>query len=219
MVFPIEAEPRAKRRALNLCQDHLRKIIEIVRKTSQLVDGFVANDLNSVVRLYADVQKLSDEIAESKRTVTQEIVEVGAILLNREDFLRFVYVTSEIADLCKGVSFRILALMERRWEVPQNIKNSLAELSTAVFNAMMRLRDTVFALNYGSPQLFEKAREVEVAEREVDNTYRKTELLILEQNIEMPKLLLIRDIASLLEDIADKIEDASDAARILSLIL
>ncbi|MBS7624196.1 MAG: DUF47 family protein [Candidatus Bathyarchaeia archaeon] len=219
MVFPIEAEPRAKRRALNLCQDHLRKIIEIVRKTSQLVDGFVANDSNSVARLYADVQKLSDEIAESKRTVTQEIVEVGAILLNREDFLRFVYVTSEIADLCKGVSFRILALMERSWEVPQNIKNSLAELSTAVFNAMMRLRDTVFALNYGSPQLFEKAREVEVAEREVDNTYRKTELLILEQNIEISKLLLIRDIASLLEDIADKIEDASDATRILSLIL
>jgi len=219
LVFPIEAEPRAKRRALNLCQDHLRKIIEIVRKTSQLVDGFVANDSNSVARLYADVQKLSDEIAESKRTVTQEIVEVGAILLNREDFLRFVYVTSEIADLCKGVSFRILALMERSWEVPQNIKNSLAELSTAVFNAMMRLRDTVFALNYGSPQLFEKAREVEVAEREVDNTYRKTELLILEQNIEISKLLLIRDIASLLEDIADKIEDASDATRILSLIL
>lgn len=219
LVFPIEAEPRAKRRALNLCQDHLRKIIEIVRKTAQLVDSFVAGDAGSVLHSYDEIQRLSDEIADSKRAVTQEIVEVGAILLNREDFLRFIYVISEIADLCKGVSFRILVIVERKWEVPRGLKKGIAELSSAVFNAMMRLRDAVFALNYGSPQMFEKAREVEIAEREVDNLYRRVEISLLEQNIEASKMLLIRDIIGLLEDTADKIEDASDAVRILSLAL
>ncbi|MCX8170940.1 MAG: DUF47 family protein [Candidatus Bathyarchaeota archaeon] len=219
MVFPIEAEPRAKRRALNLCQDHLRKVVEMVRRTAQLVDSFAAGDVGSVLRSYDEIQKISDEIADSKRAVTQEIVEVGAILLNREDFLRFIYVISEIADLCKGVSFRILVIVERRWEVSREIRKSIAELSSAVFNAMMRLRDTVFALNYGSPQMFEKAKEVELAEREVDNLYRRVEILLLEQNIEVSKVLLIRDIIELLEDTADKIEDASDAVRILSLAL
>ncbi|MEM2479689.1 MAG: DUF47 family protein, partial [Candidatus Bathyarchaeia archaeon] len=70
-----------------------------------------------------------------------------------------------------------------------------------------------------SPQMFEKARDVEVAEREVDNLYRRVEISLLEQNIEVPKMLLIRDIIGLLEDTADKIEDASDAVRILSLAL
>ncbi|MEM1530096.1 MAG: DUF47 family protein [Candidatus Bathyarchaeia archaeon] len=219
MVFPIEAEPRAKRRALNLCQDHLRKVIEVARKTAQIIDAFLNNDASSVMHLYEEVQRLSDEVAESKRMIAQELIEIGAILLNREDFLRFTYVTSEIAELYKGVSFRILAMIERKWDIPLDIKKGIAELSSTVFNAMMRLRDVVFALNYGSPQISEKAKDVEMTEREVDNLYRRLEILLLERGIDMPRTLLARDVIQLLEDTADKIEDASDATRILALAL
>jgi predicted phosphate transport protein (TIGR00153 family) len=219
VVFPIEAEPRAKRRALNLCQEHLRKVIEVVRKTVQIIDAFSTDDSDSVIRLYDEVQKISDEIADSKRAVTQELIEVGAILLNREDFLRFTFIASEISELCKGVAFRILTIVERKWDIPPDIKKGIAELSSATFNAMMRLRDTVFALGYGSPQVSEKAKEVELSEREVDNLYRKLEILVLERNMEMSKTLLTRDVIRLLEDTADKIEDASDATRILALVL
>lgn len=219
LVFPIEAEPRAKRRALNLCQDHLRKVIEVARKTAQIVDAFINNDASSIMHLYEEVQRLSDEVAESKRAIAQELIEIGAILLNREDFLRFTYVTSEIAELYKGISFRILAMIERKWDIPSDIKRGIAELSSAVFNAMMRLRDVVFALNYGSPQISEKAKDVEMTEREVDNLYRRLELLLLERGIDMPRTLLARDVIQLLEDTADKIEDASDATRILALAL
>jgi len=219
LVFPIEAEPRAKRRALSLCQDHLRKVIEVVRKTTQIVDAFVANDLNAATRLYEEVQKISDEIADSKRTITHELIEIGAILINRDDFLRFTYVISEIAELCKGISFRILAIIERKWDVPPDIKEGISELSEAVFNTMMKLREAVFALNYGSPQIANRAKDVEVSEREVDNLYRKLELMILERKMDVSKMLLTRDIIQMLEDTADKIEDASDAARILVLAL
>lgn len=219
MVFPIEAEPRAKRRALNLCQDHLRKVIEVARKTAQIIDAFLNNDASSIMHLYEEVQRLSDGVAESKRMIAQELIEIGAILLNREDFLRFTYVTSEIAELYKGVSFRILAMIERKWDIPLDIKRSIAELSSTVFNAMMRLRDVVFALNYGSPQISEKAKDVEMTEREVDNLYRRLEILLLERGIDMPRTLLARDVIQLLEDTADKIEDASDATRILALAL
>lgn len=219
MVFPMEAEPRAKRRALNLCQDHLRRVVEVARKTAQIIDAFVANDINSVMRLHDEIQKLSDEVASSKRAIAQEIIEIGAILFNREDFLRFTYVTSEIAELYKGISFRIVAMIERKWDIPSDIKKGISELSSAVFNAMMKLRDTVLALNYGSPQISEKTKDVEIAEREVDNLYRKLEILLLERGIETSRMLLARDVIQLLEDTADKIEDASDATRILALAL
>ncbi|MEM2272766.1 MAG: DUF47 family protein [Candidatus Bathyarchaeia archaeon] len=219
MVFPIETEPRIKRRSLNLCQEHLRKVVEVARKTVQMVDAFVAGDTNSIVQLYDEVQKLSEEVATSKRDVAQELTEVGAILINREDFLRFIFITSDISELCKGVSFRIMAIVERKWDIPEDIKRGIAELSGAMLNAMMRLRDMTFALNYGSPQVSEKAREVERVEKEVDNLYRKLEITILERNMEMPKTLLTRDIIQLLEDTTDKIEDASNNARILVLAL
>ena len=219
LVFPVEAEPRAKRRALNLCQDHLRRVMEIARKTTQIIDAFATGNTDPVMELYEDVQKISDEVADSKRMVAQELIEIGAILLNREDFLRFTYLTSEIAELYKGVSFRILAMIERKWDIPTDIKRGIAELSEAVFNAMIKLREVVMALNYGSPQISERAKNVEVAERAVDNLYRKLEILILDRNMDVSRTLLSRDVIQLLEDTADKIEDASDAARILALAL
>ncbi|MEM2320359.1 MAG: DUF47 family protein [Candidatus Bathyarchaeia archaeon] len=219
MVFPIETEQRIKRRALSLCQEHLRKVIEVARKTAQMIDAFVAGDTDSIIRLYDEVQKISEEVAASKRAVAQELTEVGSILINREDFLRFTFVTSDISELCKGVSFRVLAMIEHKWDIPEDIKRGVAELSSAMLNAMMRLRDMTFALNYGSPQVSEKAREVERVEKEVDSLYRKLEIMILERNMEVPQTLLARDIIRFLEDVTDKIEDASDNARILALAL
>jgi len=215
----VEAEPRAKRRALNLCQDHLRRVMEVARKTTQIIDAFVTGNTEPIAELYEDLQKISDEVDDSKRMVAQELIEIGAILLNREDFLRFTYLVSEIAELFKGVSFRILAMIERKWDIPEDIKKSIAELSDAVFDAMIKLREVVIALNYGSPQISERAKNVEVAERVVDNLYRKLEILILDRNMDVSRTLLSRDVIQLLEETADKIEDASDAARILALAL
>jgi len=216
LVLPIEAEHRAKRRALRLCQDHLRKVMDVYRKATQLIDAFAEEDRGSLETLYKEVQELSDEVDDSKRIVAQELVEIGAILLNREDFLRFTDVTSEIADFCKGIAFRISQLMERGWNVPLNLKKETSNLASAVFEAFAKLRDTFLMLNYGSPKVLEKAKDVEIAERNVDNMYRQLEMGILSSRMDVPTLLLMRDIIQLLEDAADKIEDATDATRILA---
>jgi predicted phosphate transport protein (TIGR00153 family) len=216
LVFPIEAEHRAKRRALRLCKDHLRKVADVYRSSTRLIDAFLKNDKPSLRILYQEVQKLGDEIDDSKRAVAQELVEIGAILLNREDFLRFTDVSSEIADLCKGIAFRISEMVEREWDVPLDLKKGATDLASAVYETVSKLRDTFLMLNYGSPRVLEGARDVEIAERNVDNLYRELEINILESNMNVPTLLLMRDVIQLLEDIADKIEDASDATRMLA---
>ena len=81
---------------------------------------------------------------------------------------------------------------------------------------MAKLRETTMTLNYGAAKAAEKAREVEVAERAVDDLYRELEVKVLSSQIEIPALLLVRDVLQLLEDMADKAEDASNAARILA---
>jgi predicted phosphate transport protein (TIGR00153 family) len=219
LVFPIEAEHRAKRRALRLCQDHLRRVIDIYRKTTQLMDAFTDNDEASLKKLHGEVQNLGDGVDDSKRAVAQELVEIGAILINREDFLRFTDVTSEVADFCKGIAFRLSQMIERGWYVSPNLKKGLIELAGAVFDTVSMLRDTFLMLNYGSPKVLEKARDVEIAERKVDDIYRGLEITILESKLDIHILLLMRDVIQLLEDTADKIEDASDAARILAFAL
>jgi len=216
MVFPVETEERVKRRALSICQDHLRKVVEITRKVPQLADGFVKGDKVTVRQLHAEIRKAEEEVDIARRTVAQELAEIGAILISREDFLRFTNLASEIADFCEGIAFRLLEIMERGWKVPSQIKKDLAKLSDAMFETVSKLRETAMTLNYGASKASEKSREVEVAERVVDDLYRDLEVKVLNSNIDIPALLLLRDVLQLLEDAADKAEDASDAARILA---
>ena len=219
MVFPVETEERVKRRALNVCRDHLRRVMDISRKISQMVDSFVKGDKNSARELLADIKKLEEDVDAARREVSRELAEIGAILISREDFLRFTSLTSEIADFCEGIAFRLLEIMEKGWKVPTDIKEDVANLSDAVFETVSKLRETIMTLNYGASKALEKAREVEAAERIVDDLYRELEVKIVNSNMNIPPMLLLRDVVQLLEDAADKAEDASDAARILAFTL
>lgn len=219
MVLPTETEERVKRRALSVCQDHLRKVLELTRKVPQIIDCFIRNDKEKARQLFTEIRGGEDEVDNARRLVSQELAEIGAILMSREDFLRFTNLTSEIADFSEGIAFRLVEIMEHNWNIPMDIKKDLLKLSEAVFEAVLKLRETAMVLSYGSTKAMEKAKDVEVAERVVDELYRELEIKLLNSKLDFPALILLRDVLQLLEDSADKAEDAADAARILSFIL
>ncbi len=219
MVLPAETEERVKRRALGVCQDHLRKVFDLTRKVPQLVDYFIRNDKEQARQLFNEIRVGEDEVVKARRLVSQELAEIGAILLSREDFLRFTNLTSEIADFSEGIAFRLVEIMEHNWNVPADIKKGLLRLSEASMETVLKLRETMMVINYGSAKAMEKAKDVEVAERVVDELYRELEIKILSTKFDFPALILLRDVLQLLEDSADKAEDAADAARILSFMM
>ena len=219
MVFPVETEERVKRRALSLSQDHLRKVVEATRKLYQMIDSFINGDLKSAENNYNELMKLEEEIVMSRRNISQELAEIGAILMSREDFIRFTFLTSEISDLCEGAAFRILEIMKRGWSVDEDIKNGLLKLSEGALETVFKLREMALSLNYDSMKAREKAKNVENAEKIVDNLYRILEIEIVSSDMKIPAILLLRDVCEFLEAIADKAEDASDAASILSLAM
>jgi len=219
LVLPAETEERVKRRALNVCQDHLRKVLDLTRKVPQMIDYFMKNDKDKATQLFNEVTGSEAEVDKARRLVSQELAEIGAILLSREDFLRFTNLTSEIADFSEGIAFRLVEIMQHNWNVPMDIKKDLLKLSEAVFETVLKLREMVMALNYGSTKTMEKAKDVEIAEQNVDAIYRELEIKLLGSKVEFPALILLRDVLQLLEDSADKAEDAADSARILSFMM
>ena len=219
MVLPAETEERVKRRALNVCQDHLRKVVDLTRKVPQMIDYFTKNDKERARQLFNEIRGGQDEVDTARRLVSQELAEIGAILISREDFLRFTNLTSEIADFSEGIAFRLVEILEHGWNVPNDIKKELPKLSEAVLEAVMKLKETVMVLNYGPAKTMEKAKDVEIAERNVDAIYRDMEIKLLSSKMDFPALILLRDVIQLLEDSADKAEDAADAVRILSFIM
>ena len=218
-MLPAETEQRVKRRALNVCQDHLRKVLDLTRKVPQMIGCFIDNDRGKARQLFTEIRSGEDEVDKARRLVSQELAEIGAILLSREDFLRFTNLTSEIADFSEGIAFRLVEIMEHNWNVPMDIKKDLLKLSEAVLDAVLRLSETMMVLTYGSAKAMEKAKDVEIAERIVDEIYRELEIKLLSSKLEFPALILLRDVLQLLEDSADKAEDAADAARIVSFMM
>lgn len=208
-----------KRRALNVCQDHLRKVLDLTRKVPQMMDCFLKNDKEKTKQFFIEIRSGRDEVDQARRLVSQELAEIGAILLSREDFLRFTNLTSEIADFSEGIAFRINEIANHKWNVPMDIKKDLLKLSEAVLEAVLKLRETVMVLNYGAAKTMEKAKDVEIAERKVDAIYRELEIKLLSSKMDFPALILLRDVLQLLEDSADKAEDAADAVRILSFMM
>ena len=219
MVFPVETEERVKRKALDVSRDHLREVVDISRKISQLVSSFVDGDKVSAQELFDGIKKHQNTVDIAQRNVSRELAEIGAILMSREDFLRFTNLSSDIADYCEGIAFRLLQIMERGWKVPKQIKEDLVKLSDAVFDTISKLRETAMTLNYGTAKALEKAREVDAAERVVDDIYRQLEVDIIDSKMEFPPMFLLWTVVQHMEDAADKAKDASDVARILALTI
>ena len=219
MVLPAETEERVKRRALDACSDNLRKVVDVTRKIPQVVEYFVAGDKENAKKLLAEIREGEEEVVKSRRLVSQELAEIGAILINREDFLRFTNLSSEIADFSEGIAFYLIEIMEHNWTIPPDIKTDLANLSSAVLDAVLKLRETMMVLNYGSEKTLERAKGVEIAERIVDEQYRVLTIKILRSKLDIPVMFLLRDILQMLENSADKAEDAADTARMLSMVM
>jgi uncharacterized protein len=219
VVLPSETEERVKRRAMNACNDNLRKVVDVSRKIPQLAEYFASGDKENARKLFSDIKTGEEEVVKARRMVSQELAEIGAVLSAREDFLRFTNLSSEIADFSEGIAYYLVEIMEHNWNIQAEIKKDIIKLSLAVLDSVLKLRETMMVLNYGSQKTLEKAKDVEIAERIVDDQYRALTIKVLSGKLEVPVLLLLRDVLQLLENSADKAEDAADVARMLSFIM
>jgi uncharacterized protein len=219
VVLPSETEERVKRRALNACNDNLRKVVDVSRKIPQLAEHFASGDKENARKLLSEIRTGEEEVVKARRMVSQELAEIGAILIAREDFLRFTNLSSEIADFSEGIAYYLVEIMEHNWNISPDIKKDLLKLTLAVLDSVLKLRETMMVLNYGSQKTLEKAKDVEIAERIVDEQYRALTIRVLSGKLDVPVLLLLRDVLQLLENSADKAEDAADAVRMLSFIM
>src|SRR5512135_3836615 len=137
LVLPAETEERVKRRALNACQDNLRKVVDLERKMPQMVDFFATGKKDNARQLFSEIKLGEEEVIKARRMVSQELAEIGAILISREDFLRFTNLTSEIADFSEGIANYLVEIMEHNWVIPPEVKKDLLKLSLAVLDSVL----------------------------------------------------------------------------------
>ena len=184
-----------------------------------MTEHFAHGDKEAARQLFSEIKKGEEEVIKARQMVSKELAEIGAILISREDFLRFTNLTSEIADFSEGIAFYLVEIMEHNWNVPADIRRDLQKLSDLVLETVLKLRETMMVLSYGSAKTLEKAKDVEIAERIVDDHYRALAIKILSSKLDLPAMFMMKDILQLMENSADKAEDAADAVRLLSFVM
>jgi predicted phosphate transport protein (TIGR00153 family) len=207
-------------RLLSLVQDQIRHVLDLLRKTLLMLEA--ANreeDLKKLEEIYSQVLKTDEAGKEARRLVEKEVSEIGAILTNREDFIRLVNSIDKIADTAEGVAFRILGVAKARMKINKDILNSMLKLGEVVLQTVTKLREALLAVTLNSDTFMQKTKETEDSERQVDELYRNLDLVILQSDMKVGQLLLVREIVSMLEDIADRAEESAETLRVLSFVI
>jgi len=83
LVLPAETEERVKRKALNACQENLRKVLDVTRKIPQLTEHFAKGDKDAARQLFSEIKKGEEEVIKARQMVSKELAEIGAILISR----------------------------------------------------------------------------------------------------------------------------------------
>jgi len=215
-----QREQDIRMRLLSLTQDQMREVVDIIRKTNLLIENF-CNDKSSqeLEMLYQEILKTEFHAREIKRSIEDEVTNLGALLTNKEDFIRLINGIDKISDIAEGVAFRVLSLSRTKLKVNKDIMRDMCILSDSVLKAVIRLREAVLAITLNNETFKNKVKETEDAERDVDDKYRNLDLAILQSEMRIPQLLLSREIVSMLEDIADKAEEVVENLRVLAFVI
>jgi len=218
VAFPRETEEQIKRIVLDICQDHVRKVLDCVRELTLMIENFTTNTKPRQIEEHlSKIRKFKEETTEVKKGLLVELAEAGVLLLNREDFLRLVDQITEIADASEGIAFRVNHMTRLKLELDSTMRKNLLNLAKNTLKTVTSLRETILALTYDRTKALDMARNVDLAEYAVDDLWRDIEMRIISLKSDVPTILLLKDIAQMLEDIADKSEDAANTARILAI--
>jgi len=217
MIFPIETEDRTMRNLLMLCQDHARLVVEIFRKVLVMIDSLVKGDVDELQEGLEEVEKLHHDSIEIRRTMMKELYGTGGMLVNPEGFYRLISKSSEVMAHIEGIGVRLWEIGEMKWKIPKKLGEGLVGMAEVAFETLTKLRESLISLGFNSDRAIVLAREVDEGERKVDSIYRALDLEIITSEIGLPLILILRDIASMIENMIDMADDEADLIRILAL--
>lgn len=217
MVFPIESEDRTLRNLLMMCQDHARLVVEIYRKVLAMIDILVKGEVGDLRGKLSEIEKLQLESLDIKRNIMRELHESGSMLFNREDLFRLISKAGEVIDYIESAGVHLWMIGDRRWKIPDGIGNGLVEMADASFETLVKLRESLLSLGFNSERSLKLTDEVDLSERRVDNLHRKLDVEIVTSDVEIPLILMLRDVLTKLEMVVDLAAAEADLIRILAL--
>ncbi len=196
------------RKELMLSRDMLNEITRVFKTINSGSKSDSKERLQNIRNTKKDVETIQVEFL-------NYVSKISKGMTHREDWLRVESKISNITDKFSGISYRLGFMLEKSWIIPQNILAKLVSISDTL-NRMLQNLDTILLRTYENPEsALRDIREISKIESEIDSYYRDVLFTILDSNISQSSMLLLLNIAEMLEESSDILNDAANDLYII----
>jgi len=203
---------RREKEVLKLYDQHIDEITKVTNSVNNLLTAFREGDkslMENEWRIIFESERKADDI---KRRIIRELSEEFVHPIDREELIRLILATDDIATFAKEAS-RMALLYNGK--PPLDVAQVLLDIITRINESVMLIKEAVSYLSIDKKKALEISDKIERLEEEVDDLRHKGLSIILARCNEtgIPNCLLLKDILEYLENSADKTEDVADELR------
>ena len=213
-----ELEVQAKRKAIAVLQDEIKRILNASRELATLTDSLMKKDKKGIKNTLEQISTIEEEVESLRRKITREVADVGGLIMNRENLLNTAYTMDEIAGYITGIAFK-LSNVKITTLKSSKLDKDIGELISLVVDEVYKLNEIIRSLNTNTANAIELAQETQTIERQIDIKYRDATIKLLNEVKDPKELLLIKDVIEGIEEMSDKCQRVSDSFILLALSL
>ncbi len=208
---------RRERYLLKIYLDHLEAVKNVVEKALEAIRFFSKGDLEGTRKAYEEVFREERRADDVKQKLLDELARGMIHPIDREELIRLVVVSDDIADYAKSGVRRLLYLDPQRMP-----KELLAKIETITAKLLEQVKLAIKAteeLTRDPRESIRLANSIERLEEEVDEIRGEAEEQALEMCREDARdcLVALRVIESM-EIATDRAEDLGDVIRSIALL-
>jgi len=207
--------PIAYQRMIDMLSKLSANLSELLRTVDRTIKGFKVVSEESLRREIKSCREIKDDIELIKGELIDYISKAAPALFAKEEWMRLLLKLSGISDKAIGIMYRMEQLLLNRWEIPKDVHSQLSRLSGNVVRILDECKLAITLIGINVDKSTEACKRVELIERQTDEVYRRANFLIIRCPASFREILLLKDIAEMLEEISDTVESVVDDIRVI----
>ncbi len=206
-------------RLINFLRKELSLSKEMLRGLRYALSMLNEANLEEAKRGLYEIMRSKEEASSVQRDLLNYISKVSSGLYHREDWIRVSSKVSNIADKFSGIAYRLEFFINKKWITPNPVKERLIKISDLLHEMIEKFDQILYAAINDPEKGLVLIDEIDKYESQIDEEYRQATFAILDSNLSVPGMVLLLNVAEMLEDVSDTLNLASDDIYIVVLDL
>lgn len=199
--------------------EHLNKINEIATHMKNMINYIKRKEYEKATVEYKAIFQLEREADDIKRKLIDELSKGVFHPLDREDLLRLVLTSDDIASYIKASGKRLEIIIENKYDVPTEYLDYFDFTISEIIRAIMYIIESIKTLPSSISKALEYTHKVEEIEEKIDEyRYEVLKKIAVKHSTGINIYhVLLKEALDDLEMASDKCEDTCDIIRTIAI--